>query len=310
MRLALAIIALLTPLIVASERRFDLVGRLDVETPAAVTLHGATSAFSAFTRADARGRFKFTQLLPGAYTVVVYVPRFGEQQRTIDIGPSSAGSDGRVQITIELSRDQPTARISDRISARELSIPASARREYDNAQKKLAKRDVSGAVAHLQRSVEIAPQFTEAWNNLGTIAYHSEEYTRAEQYFIRALEADREAYAPLVNLGGVQLNLKKFDDALKHNLAAVLKRPTDALANSQLGITYLVLDNLDLAEKYLVEAVRLDPAHFSNPQLVLAELYTRRKEAVKAADQLESFLKHHPDWPDAAAIRDTIRKLR
>jgi hypothetical protein len=35
-----------------------------------------------------------------------------------------------------------------------------------------------------------------------------------------------------------------------------------------------------------------------------------RKDREKAADQLESFLKHHPDWHAADAIRDAILKLR
>ena len=106
---------------------------------------------------------------------------------------------------------------------------------------------MAGAVAHFERAVELAPQFSEAWNHLGTIAYQSRDYPRAESCFRKALDADPEAFQPLVNLGGVSINLGKFEEALQYNLYAALTRPNDALANSQLGMSYFYLGKLDLA---------------------------------------------------------------
>jgi tetratricopeptide (TPR) repeat protein len=169
---------------------------------------------------------------------------------------------------------------------------------------------VPAAITHLERSVELAPQFSTAWNNLGTIAYQSGRYQDAERYFRRSLQQDRQAFEPLVNLGGVLLTLGKLDQALEYNLEAVLSRPNDALANSQLGLTYFAVNNLPLAQKYLETAKRLDPAHFSHPQLTLAEIHLRRQEASMAADELEDFLRRHPDWPKAAEMRAAIAKLR
>ena len=67
---------------------------------------------------------------------------------------------------------------------------------------------------------------------------------------------------------------------------------------------------MDLAEKHFIEAARLDPAHFSHPQLFLAEIHLRRGDRRAAADDLDSFLKHHPDWPQAAKMRDAIAGFR
>ena len=96
----------------------------------------------------------------------------------------------------------------------------------------------------------------------------------------------------------------------EYNLYAVLTRPNDALANSQLGMTYFAVNNLALAQKYLEIAKRLDPAHFSHPQLTLAEIHLRRNEQALAADELEDFLRQHPDWPRAESIRLAVAKLR
>jgi tetratricopeptide (TPR) repeat protein len=156
----------------------------------------------------------------------------------------------------------------------------------------------------------MAPRFSMAWNELGTIAYQTRKFDRAEECFRQALQQDPGAFEPLVNLGGVLVAVHKLDEAADYNLRAVLARPNDALANSQLGLTYFELQRMDLAQKYLERARQIDPAHFSHPQLLLAEIHLRRGERLQAAAVLEEFLKYHPDWPQAAKMRQTIADLR
>jgi Tfp pilus assembly protein PilF len=67
---------------------------------------------------------------------------------------------------------------------------------------------------------------------------------------------------------------------------------------------------LDLAEKSFRRAAELDPAHFSHPQLFLAEIHLRRGDTRAAAADLEDFLRHHPDWPQAAKMRAQIAEWR
>jgi hypothetical protein len=104
------------------------------------------------------------------------------------------------------------------------------------ARRQLSRR--RPAVTRLKRALKVAPQFSAAWNHLGTIAYQTGQYVEAEADFRKGLEADPDAYAPLVNLGGVLINLAKWGEALEYNRRAVLKRPNDSLANSQLGMAY------------------------------------------------------------------------
>jgi tetratricopeptide (TPR) repeat protein len=294
--------------------RYELHGRLKPAARASVWLHGAVSPFEDGTLADDSGRFRFRDLPPGAYTLGAFVPGRGEMRQTIDIGPSTAGAKGRIDLVIDLDEAQFESRDSMRrgalVSASELAIPERAHREYNEAEKRLNKRDVEGAVEHLERAVEIAPRFAVAWNHLGTIAYQSRDFARAENCFRKALEADPKAYEPLVNLGGVLVNLQKFNEALQYNRHAVLTRPNDALANSQLGMTYFYLGKLDFSRKYLTAATQLDPRHFSHPQLLLAEIDLRQGQRTDAANQLNEFLKYHPDWPEAQRIKDNIARLR
>ncbi len=300
-----------TPSAIAAQ--YTVSGTLTPAGRAVVSLHGSVSPFEASEMADDRGRFLFRGIEAGTYTLAIFVPGAGEARRTIEVGPGTVDSRGRLNLELDLESMHLSAealRKAGQVSAAELRVSDKARREYDEAQKKLARRDVAGATAHLERALELSPDFVTAWNHLGTIAYQTKRYRAAERYFRSALEHDRSAFEPLVNLGGVLLTLGELDEALDYNLYAVLARPADALANSQLGMSYFMAGNLALARKYLAVAKKLDPAHFSHPQLILAEIAMRENKPEEAAAELEDFLKRHPDAENAEKIRAGIQKLR
>ncbi len=314
MRPVVAVALALAALSNASDvRTFELRLQIEPKAPAAVYVHASTAPFSTAGLADASGRARFKGLIAGPYTVSAVVRGYGEVRQTVEVGPSVADSKGRVQVTLRVKESgtlPESAKQRAKVSARQLAVPERAHKEYLEAQKELERRDVDGAIEHLKKAVELAPQFATAWNNLGTIAYQTRKYEKAEEYFRESLVQDPEAYEPLVNLGGVLLTLGKPDEAFPFNLHSTLRRPEDALANSQLGMNYFFLGKPDLGIKYLNAAKKLDPAHFSHPQLTLAEIYLRKKDRQAAAGELEEFLKFHPDWPAAASMREAIEKLR
>ena len=295
------------------EPLYELSGQVQPAGYASVSLYGDTSPFSATTLTGPEGAFRFRKLRAGTYTIGVFFPARGEARQTVEIGPGTADAHRRVFLALRFKDSDFEFSDSSRqnaVSVTTLAIPSKATSQYEAAQKDMSKHDVDAAVAHLQRAVKLAPQFSAAWNELGTIAYQTRQYARAEQCFREALVHDPSAYEALVNLGGALLTEQKLDEALLFNQLAVRSRPNDALANSQLGQTYFAKGTLDLAVKYLEIARRADPAHFSHPQLVLAEIHLRRGESAAAAAELEDFLAHHPDYPTAAKIRESIEKLR
>lgn len=297
-------------LLQAPPQTFTVEGRFRPPAQGSVTIYGATNPFTESSLSDPGGRFRFRRLEAGTYTLSVFVPGRGETRQTVVVTPSTADARGRVTVDLEMDDARLRREEAIGVSFRALSIPNDARREYQEAQKKLGRRDIEAAEQHLLKAVEIAPNYGEAWNNLGTIAYQTQRYPRAEEMFRRALETDDTLYAPLVNLGGVLLNLGQFAEAEHFNRHAVLKQPGDALAHSQLGMNLLALGRLDQAEKHLREAIRLDPAHFSHPHLHLAEVLWRKNDRLGAADVLERFIAQHPDHPAAAELRVKIAEIR
>ena len=298
----------------AGDAVFELEGQLKPEARAAVSLFGATSPFSAYTASDDAGRFVFKKLLAGAYTLSVFEPARGEARRTVEVGPGTADGHGKVELLLALKDSdfvfQDAMRREHSISVSQLAIPDKAQHAFEEAEKELGRHNVDAAVSDMEEAVKLAPQFSAAWNNLGTIAYQTRQFARAEQCFREALKQDAQSFEALVNLGGVLVTVHRLDEAWEYNSYAVLARPNDALANAQMGQTYFQLQNYALALKYLERARQIDPAHFSHPQLFLAEIHLRQGDRRAAADDLEDFLKHHPDWPQAEKMRAQIAEWR
>ena len=277
-------------------------------------LTGVTFPFRARTWADHRGRFRFKDVPPGSYTLAIYIPGIGEMLQTVAITESFADAQGRVvkkfSFDQETLQEQPRIVNTGVVSVRELSISRKAKGEFKKAQDRLRDRKVDEAIRLLKRAVELAPQFMEAMNNLGTIYFQKGEFAVAENYFRQALAIEPEAFEPMVNLGGVLLATGSAHEAIEFNQRAQELRPLDALANAQLGLGYFRLGEFGPALEYLERTKELDPAHFSNPQLTIARIHLRRSQREAALRELEDFLERHPDSRESDTVRTTIEEIR
>jgi len=290
--------------------------RTMVSRRARLLLHlaGVSFPFRARTWANHRGEFRFKDVPPGSYTLSIYIPGVGEMLQTVEITESFA--DARNRVFKKLTFDQETLQERTRIvntgvvSVRELSISRKAKGEFRKAQDRLRDRKVDEAIRLLKHAVELAPQFMEAMNNLGTIYFQKGEFEVAENYFRQALAIEPEAFEPMVNLGGVLLATGSAHEAIEFNQHAQELRPLDALANAQLGLCYFRLGEFDPALEYLERTKELDPAHFSNPQLTIARIYLRRSQREAALRELEAFLEEHPDSGESESVRTTMEEIR
>ncbi len=300
----------------AEQDRFELRGRVLLAEGRPIRgivpeirLEGTRSPFLRRTLARRDGTFKFKKVPASTYQLTISALAWGEMRRTLEIGPSVADAKRRVEVSYVF---QPNGRAgsSATVSTKQLSVKRSALKHYARALKRLEKEDSAGAIKHLEKAVEISPHYSSAWNHLGTIAYMSRQHARARQYFGKALEHEPDSYPALVNLGAVLLALDKREEALETNLRAAQLGPEEPLARSQLGLCYLRLDRLQEAEEQLKLAKKLDPGHFSGPQLTLAEIYRRRRDFAAVAAEIEEFLRYHPDSPAAEQLRKRLQVTR
>jgi len=304
--------ALACPLAAAKNKGFELRGKIEPPPgPAVVVLSSTTTPFRARTPADSSGEFRFRKLDPGTYTVWVFSPGAGEVEQTVAVGPGTAKKKSRVEVIVAFTSPE-IANLAQqhKVSVRDLALPNDAKLDLVEARRLLARKETEAAVGRLQHAVEIAPQFAAAWNELGAIAYLTKRYADAEGYFRKAMDNDPGAFDPIVNLGGVLLNLGRPREALKYNTFALGERPKDALAIAQMGLNYFLLNDYDSAIPLLKDAKRRDAAHFSYPQLYLADIYTHRGDTPAAIAELEDFLLRHPDAEEVPKVKDQLARLR
>lgn len=255
------------------------------------------------------GKFRVKKLPQSTYKMSILIGGMGEMNRTVDIGPAFADKKGRIEATFVF---EPTALAEPvaTVTATRLSVNSKAVKAYRKAMKKLEKGDSAAAVKELEKAVEIDSRYAEAWNRLGTIAYVSRDFSRAEDCFRQALRHAPESYPPLVNLGAALLALKQPTKALAMNLRAVWMKEKDPLAHAQLGSSYYHLGRHGEAVKHLKRAKQLAPRHHSGPQLILADIYWYRKDYAATARELAEFLHYHPDWPDSARLKGLLQRAR
>ncbi len=131
-----------------------------------VRLSGVGTGYNARQEVYWDGKFKFKNLPAGTYSLSVVVPRMGEFRQTYSVGPSTSDHRGRVKISMVLNPAKAIRTITPRerftVPASRLSITEKAWKEYMEAQKSLNKEDRAGAEAHLEKAIEISPQFSAA----------------------------------------------------------------------------------------------------------------------------------------------------
>jgi len=299
---------------VRAEERFQLRGELIPPVDSAVVAISGVNHPYQDQKQVAGAHFRFRRLPAGTYTILVAHPEWGETRRTIAVNKAAADERGRVEALVPIRRSsrERSRNLADRstVSVRELQIPEEALDLRKRSKAALEKQNAGDAAGFLERAVELAPDFADAWNDLGVLANQRRDFARAEQYFREALDVEPDAFAPLVNLAGVLLAQRKLSEATRLNARAVSERPDDALANAQLGLCYFHLGEEGLALKYLIEAKRLDPAHFTHPQAFLAEIHTRNGRYPAAIRELEDLATRYPGTETGERAQAAAEKLR
>ena len=223
-------------------------------------------------------RIRIRNLKPGIYTLCLYGDRGRQRCESLDLTPPAGRRTTKFSLRFEVP--EQTANQSDAflISARRLSVPRQAHQEMlrsDEAQRRGDSREV---VKHLERALQIYPDYPDALNNLGVQMRRSRDYKKAIGLFVRLTKTEPEFYPGWINLGGSLLAVGRYSEALEANLRAQKLRSNDAAANSQLAVNYYYLREYAEATKYFKRVHEIDPLNASSPQLFLAQIASAKSE--------------------------------
>jgi Tfp pilus assembly protein PilF len=266
---------------------------------------------------DQDGVFRFNNLPPGTYTVVVEGGKDYESSReTVTIEPIGSVRVTQISIILRPKIDPANPAFAN--------VPKVALESYQKGTAATQKNDLSAATEFMQQSVAAAPTFDLALNDLGLLYIKQNQWHSATETFEAFLKlkpgdatAQMHAGMALYNEGVELMNQKKFEDAeVKFNAceahlreAIKLKLPGPS-AHYYLGMMLLKFKAYDEAAKELELSITNGGDAVPLTHRLLAGVYVNLHKNKEAADELEKFLKLEPKAADAEKIKTSIKELR
>ena len=259
-----------------------------------------------------RGEFAFPDLRAGAYILQITAAGFVPLEMNVNVDFSTAAG-----ISIFLRPVSKVLAENSReaaISTHELLMPAAARKLAESGKKKLyAGNNPDGALRDLQAAVAKAPDYYEAYYQIGMAFLAQKNPAQAEENLKKSVELSKQSYPEGV-LALAILLLGRHDAVGGEPL---LRRSLELNPNSWVG--FYELGKLELYRMHLDAA--LDAAHRAEtlaPQQpkvyhLLSLIHLRQKNYPAAVVDLDEYIRLDPDSSEgqtAKQIRaDTQRKL-
>ena len=266
---------------------------------------------------DDQGRFGFYALPGGFYDLVIqdddYTPVSVRVVLNPDISPNSYA-----EITLTPTRDEAKPRSESGIAGSNRDVidlneyrrnyPRKAVKEYEKGQKASLDGEVETAIRHLQKSLQLAPDFYPAHNELGRLYLAKSNFTGAEEEFKQVIslnQTDPEAY---LNLGNVYLLTRHYDQALQNVQSGLQRGPRSALGKFLLGSVYARMGKLADAERALHDCLQLDPK-MVRARLELVNVYLTQGNQLQAIAELKQFLRIAPKDPLVPKVKEVLARL-
>lgn len=187
---------------------------------------------------------------------------------------------------------------------------ADGQERMTRAQRAMTSGDLGEAARLLNALVSEDSSDYEAWTELGTVEFQRRRFDEAVEAYLKAA-ALRSDYLPAhLNLGKLYLTEKKYPDAILPLSKAVELDPGRAEGQYLLGEAYLGIKKGSVAVGYLDEAIRLDPEGMAEVHLRLAKLYDGAGYKDRAATQYGLYLQKRPDSQRRSELERYIARNR
>ena len=163
-------------------------------------------------------------------------------------------------------------------------------------------------VADYAMAVKLAPEFYEAWFNLGVAAVQMGDTETAAQAFETAHNIRPEDSRSLRNLGRLHLTQKDFKKAVLFLTRASQMDSNNVSLLNDLGEAYRQAGNFNDALRTFLSAIALDP-NYASAHYNLGLVYMALKDNTRAAMQFKQYLKLAPQAADRDQVTQVIQTL-
>jgi tetratricopeptide (TPR) repeat protein len=130
-------------------------------------------------------------------------------------GVQPGGGDRNLMMSVRRKGEKPVGK-SDKgmISASGLKIPPKADKELEKGNKALADNKLDVAKEHINKAIELYPQFDQAYNMLGVVLLKTGDAAGGKKAFEKAVELNDKFARAYVNLAKLSMQDKQYDQAI------------------------------------------------------------------------------------------------
>jgi Tfp pilus assembly protein PilF len=282
-----------------------------------VILETNNSVGGSSTVIDADGTFRFNNLRPGTYAVVIDGGKEYETARE-PVNIETSGAAPVIQVNVQL---RPKVDASNPAFA---GVPQEALDLYQKGSAAAQKGNAKSAAEFLGKAVTAYPKFSLALSELGIQYLKLGQMDQAAETFEALLKlkpgdaaAQLDLGIALYNQGVAFINQKNLDEAQKkldgaeaHLREAIKLNSPGPTAHYYLGLTLLKFKAYDEAQKEFELTISNGGENLAQAHRFLGGLYQSAHRNKDAADELEKYLKLDPKAADAERIKGTIKDLR
>lgn len=197
------------------------------------------------------------------------------------------GQTGQTSNPLVPSDQSHLPRAAETISKRDLLIPPKAIKELQRSQNSLRSGDTRSSARHLQKALEIYPDYLEGHNSLGARYIELHEYEKAAMEFQKAIDIDPSVVQPVNNLSVALFLQQRYPEAEVAARRALDLDPRNPTPRYMLGCV-LATENRNPEEA--MEALRQTKREFPDSSLLLAQILLRRGAVEDAKHELQVYL--------------------
>jgi tetratricopeptide (TPR) repeat protein len=262
---------------------------------------------------DSGGAFSFRGLKVGAYQLTITGDNRTFETTTVEAEIFFMSGNRVPQAVTRNITLLPRKDNKDLLSGdRELNvgIPKDAKKEFEKGVKSAKKGDLTEALAHWQKAIELHPRYYEAYLMMGEEQARQRNFPAAETALLQAVDCRPKTAAPHLSLGIVWVKMGEHQKALTEITQAMELGEKGVNAQLFLGVALMELQRFDEAEKSLLKAHDIGGATQPGLRLYLADFYNRAGKPTKTVEQLEAYLREVPSASNAKDIEQVIKQLK
>jgi tetratricopeptide (TPR) repeat protein len=251
---------------------------------------------------DARGRFRFPNLLRGYYRVIINAPGWKPLQQDADLQLMS-----KAYLVFELMGEGTSVAAGPEVI--DARVPAIARDEFVLGRAALARKSYPEAVTHLQKAVSGYPEFLAARMLLATAYIDQREWSRAETVLQGTLEQKPDSAPTLMALGEVYWRQKKYKESEELLLAGLKIDDKAWHGYFTLSRLYLDLNDIPKAAAAVSHTLQLKE-DFAEGHLLAGNILLKVNQQQRALNEYQLYLQLAPKGEFAPQARELIAKLQ